>query len=155
MYTKHHHELRHARKPWPGTLVDPCLLSGRDSSPLFSIHKSSLLSRGSDHIAKFYQLLHFQTLPTDSVLSVLTPLGLEHGVAMSWIFTTRCRDLSVWRFPRGSARIFLNHEISFGEIRNTPWFFQKCLKYENTVCHLEESLINTRENHEISHVKLK
>jgi hypothetical protein len=28
MYTNHRHELRHARKAWPGTLVDPCLLSG-------------------------------------------------------------------------------------------------------------------------------
>jgi hypothetical protein len=28
MYTKHRHELRHTRKAWPGTLVDPCLLSG-------------------------------------------------------------------------------------------------------------------------------
>jgi hypothetical protein len=26
--TQHRHELRHARKAWPGTLVDPCLLSG-------------------------------------------------------------------------------------------------------------------------------
>jgi hypothetical protein len=28
MYTKHRHELHHARKAWLGTLVDPCLLSG-------------------------------------------------------------------------------------------------------------------------------
>jgi hypothetical protein len=28
MYTKHLRELLHARKAWPGTLVDPCLLSG-------------------------------------------------------------------------------------------------------------------------------
>ncbi len=28
MYTKHRHELRQARKAWPGTLVDPCLLFG-------------------------------------------------------------------------------------------------------------------------------
>ncbi len=27
MYTNHRHELRHARKAWPDTLVDPCLLS--------------------------------------------------------------------------------------------------------------------------------
>jgi hypothetical protein len=27
MYTKHRHELRHARKAWVGTLVDPSLLS--------------------------------------------------------------------------------------------------------------------------------
>jgi hypothetical protein len=27
MYTKHHYELRHARKERPSTLVDPCLLS--------------------------------------------------------------------------------------------------------------------------------
>ncbi len=26
MYTKHHHELRHARKAWPGAQVDLCLL---------------------------------------------------------------------------------------------------------------------------------
>ncbi len=25
MYTKHRNELRHSRKTWPGTLVDPCL----------------------------------------------------------------------------------------------------------------------------------
>jgi hypothetical protein len=30
MYTKYRHELRHARKAWPGSIVDPCLLSGRD-----------------------------------------------------------------------------------------------------------------------------
>jgi hypothetical protein len=28
MHTKRRHELRHARKAWPGTLVGPCLLSG-------------------------------------------------------------------------------------------------------------------------------
>ncbi len=28
MYTKHRHELRHARKAWPRTLIDPCLVSG-------------------------------------------------------------------------------------------------------------------------------
>jgi hypothetical protein len=31
MYTTIRHELRHARKAWPGTLVDPCLLSGTSS----------------------------------------------------------------------------------------------------------------------------
>jgi hypothetical protein len=30
MYTTISHELRHARKAWPGTPVDPCLLSGSD-----------------------------------------------------------------------------------------------------------------------------
>jgi hypothetical protein len=29
MYTTTRHEVRHARKAWPGTLVDPCLLSGQ------------------------------------------------------------------------------------------------------------------------------
>ncbi len=33
MYTKHRHELRHAKKAWPGTHVDPCLLSGVVSPP--------------------------------------------------------------------------------------------------------------------------
>jgi hypothetical protein len=28
MYTTIRHELLHARKAWPGILVDPCLLSG-------------------------------------------------------------------------------------------------------------------------------
>jgi hypothetical protein len=28
MYTTSCHELRHARKAWPGIIVDPCLLSG-------------------------------------------------------------------------------------------------------------------------------
>ncbi len=27
MYTKHRHELRHKRKAWPDTLVEPCLIS--------------------------------------------------------------------------------------------------------------------------------
>ncbi len=27
MYTTIRHEIRHARKAWPGTLVDPCLVS--------------------------------------------------------------------------------------------------------------------------------
>jgi hypothetical protein len=30
MYTTIRHELRHARKAWPGILVDPCLLSDYD-----------------------------------------------------------------------------------------------------------------------------
>ncbi len=30
MYTTIRHELRHARKAWPGTLEDPCLLSDYD-----------------------------------------------------------------------------------------------------------------------------
>jgi hypothetical protein len=35
MYTKHRHELRPTRKSWPGTIVDPCILSGFvDNSPL-------------------------------------------------------------------------------------------------------------------------
>jgi hypothetical protein len=31
MYTTVRHELRHARKTWPSTLVDPCLLSVQQS----------------------------------------------------------------------------------------------------------------------------
>ncbi len=34
MYTTIRHELRHARKAWPGTLVDQCLLSDSNPSPL-------------------------------------------------------------------------------------------------------------------------
>jgi hypothetical protein len=30
MYTTIRHELHHARKTWPGTLVEPCLLSDWD-----------------------------------------------------------------------------------------------------------------------------
>ncbi len=28
VYTKHSHELRHARKAWPATLIGPCILTG-------------------------------------------------------------------------------------------------------------------------------
>jgi hypothetical protein len=31
--TKHRHELRHAWKAWPGTLIDPCLLFGQSHDP--------------------------------------------------------------------------------------------------------------------------
>ncbi len=36
MYTTIRHELPHARKAWPVTLVDPCLLSGYDNPMLES-----------------------------------------------------------------------------------------------------------------------
>jgi hypothetical protein len=35
MNTTIRHELCHARKAWPGTLVDPCLLSGAEDGQVF------------------------------------------------------------------------------------------------------------------------
>ncbi len=35
MCTTIRHEIRHARKAWPGTLVDPCLFFGAACSGLF------------------------------------------------------------------------------------------------------------------------
>ncbi len=32
MYTTIRHDLRHTMKAWPGTLADPCILSGSDRS---------------------------------------------------------------------------------------------------------------------------
>jgi hypothetical protein len=45
MYTTIRHELRHARKAWPGTPVGPCLLSGtaRSCSAASFIHVQLLL----------------------------------------------------------------------------------------------------------------
>jgi hypothetical protein len=82
MYTTIRHELRHAKKAWPGTLVDPYLLSGRTLQAVkpnlkcLSLQAQFLLYIVFDSMPLFgVKLLYDYGLPS---LCQCPPLQLQH-----------------------------------------------------------------------------
>jgi hypothetical protein len=119
---------------WYSSRPMPSLLAGLDSSPLFCLHNSIFsIEQGLRPHGKISSCYTFGFY--------LRTLGLEQHVVMSRILTTRCRDLSF----SGVVLVFFKITRYRLAMRNTPCFCQKFLKYENTVCHHVEILVNTRE----------
>jgi hypothetical protein len=79
MYTKHRHELRHARKAWPGSLVDPCLFSGSNpvrcegqwpkTRPNYKLYSHPLIMYSIYNAARSVPSQHGQTQLPDSLHS--------------------------------------------------------------------------------------
>ncbi len=66
MYTTNRHELRHARKAWPGTLVDPCLISGRVNWAELFAKAGGVTGRAADSTCQY---------GTDFALRFLSSMG--------------------------------------------------------------------------------
>ncbi len=111
MYTKHCHELRHARKAWPGTLyiVDPYLLSGpiSDFVQFVNIYSKLLLSKRSRNIFTVRDYCRYKLLPLTVSWMVCEVWGVEETWHSYSPESDTCGDLQTLRIEKERSSLLL------------------------------------------------
>ncbi len=103
MYTTIRHKLCHARKAWPGTLADPCLLSGGTGVACAKLEKN-FIKRGICWTRTVVLLLKYELIDSHSPGSCELNLNGEklryyillHSLGFFSIAKTRKKSIVPW-----------------------------------------------------------